>query len=88
MAKSVFRPAEIKNSEEKVVLQLAKSFAPEVEEVEVEEEPEYTGPTAEDLRREADEFKLQWEKEKQQLLAIQRLKQRKLLIMLKILHLM
>lgn len=69
MAKSVFRPVEIKNSEEKVMLQLTKSFAPEVEEEEIEEEPEYTGPTAEDLRREADEFKLQWEKEKQQLLA-------------------
>lgn len=69
MAKSVFRPVEIKNSDEKVMIQLTKSFAPEVEEVEVEEEQEYTGPTAEDLRREADEFKLQWEKEKQQLLA-------------------
>ena len=69
MAKSVFRPVEIKSSEEKVMLQLTKSFAPEVEEVVVEEEPEYTGPTAEDLRREADEFKLQWEREKQQLLA-------------------
>ena len=69
MAKSVFRPTEIKNSEEKVVLQLSKSFAPEVEEEEVEEVPEYTGPTAEDLRREAEEFKRQWEIEKQQLLA-------------------
>ena len=69
MSKSVFRPVEIKNSEEKVMLQLTKSFAPEVEEVEEEEEPEYTGPTAEDLRREAEEFKMQWEVEKQQLLA-------------------
>ncbi len=69
MAKSVFRPTEIKTSEEKLVLQLSKSFAPEVEEVEVEEEPQYTGPTAEDLRREAEEFKQQWEIEKQKLLA-------------------
>ena len=69
MAKSVFRPTEIKNSEEKIVLQLSKSFAPEVEEEEVEEVPEYQGPTAEDLRREAEEFKRQWEIEKQQLLA-------------------
>lgn len=69
MAKSVFRPTEIKNSEEKVMLQLSKSFAPEVEEEEIEEAPEYTGPTAEDLRREAEEFKKQWEVEKQQLLA-------------------
>ena len=60
MSKSFFRPVEIKNSEEKVMLQLTKSFAPEVEEVVVEEEPEYTGPTAEDLRREAEEFKRQY----------------------------
>ena len=69
MSKSVFRPIEIKKSEEKVMLQLTKSFAPEVEEVVVEEEPEYLGPTAEDLRREAEEFKRQWEEEKKQLLA-------------------
>ena len=88
MAKSVFRPVEIKNSEEKVMLQLTKSFAPEVEEVEEEEEPEYTGPTAEDLRREAEEFKMQWEVEKQQLLANTEAEAKKLLIMLKIQPLM
>ena len=69
MAKTVFRPGEIKNSEEKVMLKLPHSFEPEVEEVEEEKEPEYVGPTAEDLRKEAEEFKVKWEAEKQQMLA-------------------
>ncbi len=69
MAKTVFRPGEIKNSEEKVMLKLPHSFEPEVEEIEEEKEPEYVGPTAEDLRKEAEEFKVKWEAEKQQMLA-------------------
>ncbi|MBO5136884.1 MAG: flagellar assembly protein FliH [Spirochaetaceae bacterium] len=69
MAKTVFRPGEIKNVEDKVMLKLPHSFEPEVEETEEELEPEYTGPTAEDLRREAEEFRVQWEAEKQQMLA-------------------
>ncbi|MBR5866449.1 MAG: flagellar assembly protein FliH, partial [Spirochaetaceae bacterium] len=47
---------------------LPYSFEPEVEEVIEEKEPEYLGPTAEDLRREAEEFKVKWEAEKQQML--------------------
>ena len=68
MAKTVFRPGEAKNIEEKVMLPLFKDYSP-IEDVEVEEEEEYTGPTAEDLRREAEEYKLQFEQEKQQLKA-------------------
>ena len=68
MAKTVFRPGEAKNIEEKVMLPLYKDYSP-IEDVEVEEEEEYTGPTAEDLRREAEEYKAQFEKEKQQLKA-------------------
>ena len=68
MAKTVFRPGEAKNIEEKVMLPLYKDYSP-IEDVEVEEEEEYTGPTAEDLRREAEEYKVQFEKEKQQLKA-------------------
>ena len=34
-----------------------------------EAEPEYTGPTADDLRREAEEFKKNWEIEKQNMLS-------------------
>ncbi|MBP3416629.1 MAG: flagellar assembly protein FliH [Spirochaetaceae bacterium] len=69
MAKTVFRPHEIKTIDEKVMFKLPHSFEPEVEEVPEIEEPVYEGPTAEDLRREAEEFKVQWEAEKQQMLA-------------------
>ena len=67
MAKTVFRPGETKNEESKVLLPLVYDFAP------IEEEPEeiveeYTGPTADDLRREAEAFKLTWEQEKQLML--------------------
>ena len=67
MAKTVFRPGETKNEEKKVLLPLVYDFSP------IEEEPdevieEYTGPTADDLRREAEAFKLAWEQEKQLML--------------------
>ncbi len=66
MAKTVFRPGEAKQVEDKVMLPLVKDYAP-VEEI-IEEEPEeYTGPTADDLRREAEEFKKNWEVEKQKM---------------------
>lgn len=68
MAKTVFRPGEAKVSEDKVMLPLFKDYSP-VEEVIEEVEEEYTGPTADDLRREAEEFKAQWEVEKSQLLS-------------------
>lgn len=68
MAKAVFRPGEAKTIEEKVMLPLYKDYSP-IEEAIVEEEEEYTGPTAEDLRREAEEYKVQFEQEKQQLKA-------------------
>ena len=68
MAKAVFRPGEAKNIEEKVMLPLYKDYSP-IEEAIVEEEEEYTGPTAEDLRREAEEYKVQFEQEKLQLKA-------------------
>ena len=69
MAKNVFRHGELKVVEDTVVLKLTHNYAPVVEEEEVEAVPEYTGPTADDLRREAELFKQQWEVEKQQLLA-------------------
>lgn len=64
MAKTVFRPGEAKQVEDKVMLPLVKDYVP-VEEVVEEVEEEYTGPTADDLRREAEEFKKKWEIEKQ-----------------------
>lgn len=67
MAKTVFRPGEAKIVEDKVMLPLNKDYSPVVEEPEVVEEV-YTGPTADDLRREAEAFKVQWETEKKQML--------------------
>ena len=68
MAKSVFRPGETKVEDEKVLLPLVHNYAPVEEEVPVIQE-EYTGPTAEDLRKEAEAYKVQWESEKQKMLA-------------------
>ncbi len=67
MVKTVFRSNEIKNKEEKFQLKLLHDYAPVVEEV-IEEVPEYEGPTADDLRREAEEYKKQFEIEKQGML--------------------
>ncbi len=67
MAKNVFRSAEVVNLANKVVIE-----SPFVEAEPVEEAPvieEYTGPTADDLRREAELFKEQWEKEKEDMIA-------------------
>lgn len=68
MAKSVFRPGETKLEGDKVLLPLVHNYAPAEEEVPVIQE-EYTGPTADDLRKEAEAFKSQWESEKQKMLA-------------------
>ena len=68
MAKSVFRPGETKVEGNKVLLPLVRNYAPVEEEVPVIQE-EYTGPTADDLRKEAEAFKTQWESEKQKMLA-------------------
>lgn len=67
MVKTVFRSNEIKNKEEKFQLKLLHDYAPVVEEV-IEEVPGYEGPTADDLRREAEEYKKQFEIEKQGML--------------------
>ncbi len=66
MAKNVFRPMEITNIVKKV--EIAAPVFEVIEEVEelddFDDVEEYTGPTADDLRREAEEFKMQWEEEK------------------------
>lgn len=69
MAKNLFQPGELKTKDGEFKLQLVHEFYKPVEETVVEEVPEYTGPTADDLRREAEAFKIQWEAEKQQMLA-------------------
>ena len=68
MQKAVFKGNEFKKGDEKVFLQLYKNFGEEENENEVQEIEEYTGPTADELRREAEEFKKQWEIEKKTLL--------------------
>ena len=67
MAKAVFRPGETKLEEKKVLLPLVHNFAPVEEEVE-EGEEEYTGPTVEELKKEADEYRAKFEQEKRVML--------------------
>ena len=66
MAKAVFRPNELILNNEKVMISSPVSFfevehlSPVEEDTEIEKEDVYTGPTAEDLRREAEEFTARW----------------------------
>ncbi len=67
MAKNVFKPAEIVSLTKQV--QLETPFE-KMEEPEVPASAEeYTGPTADDLRREAEAFKLSWESEKEMMIS-------------------
>src|SRR5574344_410691 len=68
MAQTVFRPNEINKKNGEVLLKLTHEFAPAAVE-EVATVPEYEGPTADELRREAEAFKVQWESEKAEMLA-------------------
>ena len=75
MAKAVFRPGELTVVESRVILEppggfgSADTLEDELEEVdEIGAAEEYTGPTADDLRREAEAFKAQWEQEKEALI--------------------
>jgi flagellar assembly protein FliH len=74
MPKAVFRPEELVQLQEKLVIESPTSFpeiahmAPVEDEIEeMVDIDEYTGPTADDLRREAEMFKSQWEEEKQRM---------------------
>ena len=72
MAKNVFKPTDIMYNSRKVFIEPPKIVAEEpVEEVQAVEEAgaEYSGPTADDLRREAELFRRSWEEEKQKLIA-------------------
>ncbi len=66
MAKNVFRAQEVTQTGKWV--ELETPFEEEADEVEIESVEEYTGPTADDLRREAEAFKRNWETEKQQMI--------------------
>lgn len=70
MAKSIYKNFETKPEVQIYELSLTKDFAPEEEIIEVEETGgSYTGPTIDDLKREAETFKKNFETEKQELLA-------------------
>jgi len=71
LAKNVFKPQEIMYLSRKVFIEPPKIVTEEpVEEAEAVEETkgEFTGPTAEDIRREAEHFRKDWEKEKERLM--------------------
>jgi flagellar assembly protein FliH len=75
MAKAVFRPGEVALSDEKVFLEPPYSFAelshlapPEEDSEELQLMEEYTGPTAEELRQEAEAFKTQWDAEREKMI--------------------
>lgn len=73
MAKTVFRPGEVVLSEKRVILDPPRMmFDVEQRQEEVEDledaEP-FEGPTADELRREAEDFKAQWETERAAMVA-------------------
>jgi flagellar assembly protein FliH len=71
--KAVFRPGELQLSDEKIMLDPPQAYAefsfnqgPAPEELEeLPEIPQFTGPTADDLRREAELFKAHWDEERE-----------------------
>lgn len=74
MAKAVFRPGEVIVSDKKVILDSPDAFMNPLfarqqtrneEEDELEEVEVYSGPSADDLRREAEAFKLDWARERE-----------------------
>ena len=69
MAKNVFRAQEVRNTFRKVYVQPPEEFAPALAPQVLEEVEEYAGPTADDLRREAEAFRAQWEEEKETMIA-------------------
>jgi flagellar assembly protein FliH len=67
LAKNVFRPTEVVNVNKKVFIDPPKVI--EKEEPKIEERTtveEYTGPSLDELRKEAEEFKARWEEERSQ----------------------
>jgi flagellar assembly protein FliH len=75
MLKAVFRPEELMALPDKIVIGAPESFPELAHFKTVEEEieelsdvEEFTGPTADDLRREAEMFKVQWEEEKERMI--------------------
>lgn len=73
MAKTVFRPGEIVALQSTLLLgKGAEEEAESAEPMEAEEAPVYEGPTVDDLRREAEAFKAQWESEREAMISAAR----------------
>ncbi len=69
MAKNVFRVNEYSTKGDRVAIDAPAEFTQaELEPEEVEDVLEYTGPTADDLRREAEAFKARWEQERAEMI--------------------
>jgi flagellar assembly protein FliH len=69
VAKHVFKPTEIINLSRRVFIEPPQAEE-EVEELEtLAPEDEYEGPTVDDIRKEAEEFRAAWEKEKEEMVA-------------------
>jgi flagellar assembly protein FliH len=70
VAKNVFKPQEIMYLSRKIFIEPPKIAAEEPEEIPAaaEEERQYTGPSVDELRREAEDFKKGWDAEKEKLL--------------------
>jgi flagellar assembly protein FliH len=75
MLKAVFRPGELVALPDKIVIDSPTSYPDlahlsPVEETDKDEDAveEYSGPTADDLRREAEAFKIRWGEEKERLI--------------------
>jgi flagellar assembly protein FliH len=71
MAKTVFRPFEVTSLQSTMVLKHEGQEGSQDVQVaeEVAEVPEYAGPSADDLQREAEAFKARWDEEKEAMLA-------------------
>ena len=80
MAKNVFKPQEVMNLTRKIFIEPPR-ITPEEPEAAApmeEEELKYTGPSVDDLRREAEEFRKNWESEKARMLEEARLEAEKI----------
>jgi flagellar assembly protein FliH len=76
MLKAVFRPNELVTLADKIVIESPGSYSEiahlsSIEDAveDLNEVEEYTGPTADDMRREAEMFKAQWEEEKERMIS-------------------
>jgi flagellar assembly protein FliH len=66
VAKNVFRPTEVVNLAKKVFIEPPRVIEKEEPKVVEKTVEEYTGPSIDDVRREAEEFKARWDEEREQ----------------------